>query len=151
VYEGITVSRGYSRRRHLHSRSRRSAFLIVKRFTNMKLIKTISATLMALCLPIQSAQAVFYCDTAITRVLVYADGTVNVLTAARADYTVICNLATPLNGVDITTCAAWTSLLQSIKRRNGVAFFYYQGTGTCATLATSSSAPTPYYIADSSP
>jgi hypothetical protein len=59
--------------------------------------------------------------------------------------------ATPRQGVDVTTYAAWVSLLQSIKRRNGVAIIYYDGTGTCAALPTYDLSPAPVYVGDTTP
>jgi hypothetical protein len=51
----------------------------------------------------------------------------------------------------VTTYAAWVSLLQSIKRRNGVAIIYYDGTGTCAALPTYDLSPAPVYVGDTTP
>ncbi|WP_299493362.1 hypothetical protein [uncultured Shewanella sp.] len=90
--------------------------------------------------------ASFHCDVSLNRILVYKDGKVNVWHSGRGDYTNICNLKTENNGVSIATCAMWTSMLQSIKKDNGKAIFYYAGDGSCATLPTYSSSPTPEYI-----
>lgn len=104
--------------------------------------------LMSLLLLSMPSQAAFHCTVDVVRVLVYAGGNVNVLHSGRDDYTVICNLNSPQNGVAVTTCAMWTSMLQNIKKANGKAIFYYSGTGTCADIATYGSAPTPVYIGD---
>lgn len=95
-----------------------------------------------------SCHAAFECYVKVNNVLVYKDGNVNILHTGRNDYTVICNLATPYQGVAITTCAMWTSMLQNIKENGGTANFYFDGTGTCATLPTYGSAPAPVYIGD---
>lgn len=93
-----------------------------------------------------SSFADFNCNASIQRILIYQDGKVNIFHSARNDYTNICNLKTEKNGVSIATCAMWTSMLQSIKKENGKAFFYYAGEGSCATLPTYSSSPAPIYI-----
>jgi hypothetical protein len=117
----------------------------------MKLFKSILLLALSSTLSVSPAHADFVCETPIIRLLVYADGGVNLLTTARGDYTVICNLSTPWKGVDVTSCAAWVSILQSIKRRNGIAVVYYGGTGSCATLPTYGAAPAPVYVGDATP
>jgi hypothetical protein len=96
----------------------------------------------------QQAAADYYCATQVIHVLVYGDGSVNVVHSGRGDYTVICNLNTERQGVSPTTCAVWFALLESVKKRSGTANFYYGGQGTCATLPTYGNAPAPVYIGD---
>ena len=81
-------------------------------------------------------------------VLVYSNGSVNVLHSGREDFTVICNLNTNYGEATPTTCAMWTAMLQSIKKKNGNANFYFNGEGSCATMGTYGSAPVPVYIGD---
>lgn len=101
-------------------------------------------------LPFQ-AHAVFECNVSVKNVLVYADGMVNVLHSGRGDYTMICNMQSEYGGVSPSTCAMWATMLQVIKKKNGIANFYYQGAGACSTLATYGSAPVPTYIGDVTP
>lgn len=93
-----------------------------------------------------SSFGAFKCDVSVQSILVYKNGRVNVLHSGRGDYTVICNLKTERDDVSIATCAMWTSMLQSIKKDKGQAVFYYDGEGSCATLETYVSSPTPVYI-----
>jgi len=102
--------------------------------------------LVSLFLLSMPSYASFHCTVDVTRVLVYANGDVNVLHSGRGNFTVICNLNAPLNNVAVTTCAMWTSMLQSIQKADAQAIFYYSGTGTCAGIETYGSAPTPVYI-----
>lgn len=95
--------------------------------------------------------AAFDCNATVIRVLVYNGGAVNVLHSGRGDYTIICNLDTTYAGVTPTTCAMWTAMLQSIKKKNGLAAFYFGGEGSCATMGTYGSAPVPAYIGDVTP
>ncbi len=104
----------------------------------------------ALFLPIY-ASAAFECTSKVANILVYSDELVNILHSGRGEYTVICSLKTELAGVSISTCAMWVGMLQAIKKKDGLANFYYAGTGTCATLPTYSSAPVPVYIGDVTP
>lgn len=98
-----------------------------------------------------NANAAYECNVKVLSVLIYADGTVNVLHSGRGDYTVICYLNSDSAGVSPTTCAMWTGMLQAIKKKNGTANFYFAGEGSCATLPTYSSAPRPVYIGDVTP
>jgi hypothetical protein len=97
------------------------------------------------------ARAAFECNVTVKHVLVYADGSVNVLHSGRGDYTVICNMQTNNGNVSEGTCAMWTAMLQAIKKKNGTANFYYPGTGSCSTLPTYWNAPVPVYIGDVTP
>lgn len=93
----------------------------------------------------------FECDVKVLKLLVYTEGTVTVMHSGRGDYTHICNLNVETHGVSTTTCAMWTALLQSIKKKGGVATFMYAGAGTCATMLTHGIAPYPHYIGDVTP
>ena len=95
-----------------------------------------------------SSLAAYQCDVQVIKVLVYSNGMVNVLHSGRNDYTVICSLNSNSGEVSPTTCAMWTAMLQSIKKKSGVATFYFNGNGTCATMNTYDSAPVPVYIGD---
>lgn len=105
---------------------------------------------MACLLPLQ-ASAAYECNVKIVNVLVYADGLVNILHTGRNDYTVICSLNINWGSVSPTTCAMWTGMVQSIKKKNGLANIYFGGEGSCATMGTYGSAPIPTYIGDITP
>lgn len=98
-------------------------------------------------LPISSFAA-YQCDVKVIKVLIYSNGNVNVLHSGRNDYTVVCNLNSTSGEVSPTTCAMWAAMLQSIKKKDGNANFYFNGDGTCATMNTYDSAPVPAYIGD---
>lgn len=97
------------------------------------------------------AWAVYFCNVKVANVLIYQDGSVNVLHSGRGDYTYICNLSNERNQVSTTTCAMWTGMLLAIKKNNGTAQFYFNGDGDCSTMATYASAPVPVYIGDVMP
>jgi hypothetical protein len=92
------------------------------------------------------SEAAFNCTVGLSRILVYGNGSVNVLHQGRNDFTVICSLNEARQGVSITTCAMWTSMLQNIKKEGNKAIFYYSGSGTCAALPTYGNTPAPVYI-----
>lgn len=115
-----------------------------------KFVKRLLALLLIALLPGYSFAA-FECNAQVLRVLIYADGAVNILHSGRGDYTVVCNLNSTYGTVSPTTCAMWTAMLQVIKKKNGTAAFYFPGDGACATMATYGSAPVPTYIGDISP
>lgn len=113
----------------------------------MKLIY-IAFTVLLLSVCSASANADFHCAVDIKRVLIYNNGRINILHSGRNDYTSICSLSGDWKGVNVTTCAMWTSMLQNIKENKGKAIFYYAGEGSCAALPTYGSAPAPVYIGD---
>ena len=94
------------------------------------------------------ANAAFHCSADINRILIYGNGTVNILHSGRNDFTVICDLNSEWKGVSVTTCAMWTAMLQNIKKNNSKAIFYYGGEGTCSALPTYGSTPAAVYIGD---
>jgi hypothetical protein len=94
-------------------------------------------------------EAATECRATIDAVLVYSDGSVNVRHSGRGDFTVICNLKTERLGVNTTTCAMWTAMLQSLKEAGKRADFYYTLDArftSCANLPTYWDAPAPAYI-----
>ena len=90
----------------------------------------------------------FTCQVNVNRVLVYGDGSVNVLTSGRNDYTYICSLKNERQGVNVATCAMWVSILQNVQNQNAQAFFYYSTdkATSCQNLPTYGNSPAPVYI-----
>ncbi|MEL4393359.1 MULTISPECIES: hypothetical protein [Shewanella] len=99
-----------------------------------------------LCCSISPALANYHCEVDVHRVLVYGNGTVNVLHSGRGDYTVICNANGTWNNIDTVTCSLWVATLQMAQNNNKKAIFYYSGDGRCDTLPTYGNAPAPIYI-----
>ena len=110
-----------------------------------------SLALLASAVLPSNAVAAYECSVNVKNVLVYKDGIVNILHSGRGDYTIICSMSGDYLGVSVSTCAMWTAMLQAIKKKAGVATFYYDGVGTCATLPTYAAAPVPVYIGDVTP
>lgn len=113
-------------------------------------LRTALIVLAATLVPMQ-AFAVFECNVKVHTVLVYANGDVNINHSGRNDYTVVCNLNHSFGGASPIVCATWFALLQQIKKKNGIANFYFNGEGSCASLATYGNTPTPVYIGDLTP
>jgi hypothetical protein len=126
-----------------------STTMLTKFFSKDNLMRQVALMVAVTLLP--TTAFAYECRVKVGNVLVYAGGEVNVLHSGRGDYTIICNLTTQYGGVSPSTCAMWTGMLQAIKRKDGLAEFYYGGTGTCATLPTYGSAPVPVYIGDTTP
>lgn len=84
-------------------------------------------------------------------VLPYNDGSVNVRTTGRDDWTIICSLSNTYTNtltVGPNVCATWTALLLRAKKNNQQVEFWYSGSGSCAGIATYGSAPVPVYIGE---
>ncbi|WP_419227338.1 hypothetical protein [Alteromonas sp. OM2203] len=93
-----------------------------------------------------NANAAFSCEVDVKRVLVYGNGTVNILHSGRNDYTIICNTKGTWKNIDTVTCSLWVGLLQNIQNNNGKAVFYFAENGNCATLPTYGNSYAPQYI-----
>ncbi|PKF80342.1 hypothetical protein CW749_07180 [Vibrio sp. vnigr-6D03] len=93
-----------------------------------------------------NAFAAFNCEVTVNRVLVYGNGSVNILHSGRNDFTYICNTKGTWKGIDTVTCSLWVGMLQNIQNNAKKAIFYYGGQGTCATLPTYGNTPAPVYI-----
>jgi hypothetical protein len=113
----------------------------------------INALLLMLCAVVlpMDVYAAYECNVKVINVLVYADGAVNVLHSGRGDYTVICNVSRDYGNVSPSACAMWTGMLLAIKKKNGSANFYFEGSSTCDRLPTYGNAPIPVYIGDVTP
>lgn len=94
-----------------------------------------------------TAQAAFDCSGAVLQALHYADGTVNIQTAWRNDFTVICNTNGTWNGVPGDVCFSWyATALKSVSDTKQLTI-YYGATGyTCANMPTYWSALVPTYV-----
>jgi hypothetical protein len=110
-----------------------------------KLVMPLNALLLGSLVSLP-AVADFNCEVAITRVLIYGDGSVNVLHNGRGNYTFICNVKGTWKNIDSITCSHWIALLQNAQQQNKKAIFYYGGDGNCASLPLYGSAPAPLYI-----
>lgn len=110
----------------------------------MNVTKTMGLSLALLASQYSSAN--FECQVDLHRVLVYQNGSVNVLHTGRGDYTQICNLKGNWKNIDTVTCSMWTSMLQNLQNNNKKAEFYYNGSGSCSTLPTYTDSPAPKYI-----
>ena len=98
-----------------------------------------------------SAHAQFSCKVSINGVLAYNDGSVNVLHSGRGDWTVVCALGRPYTqGLTVgpETCAVWYATMLRAKKNVQLLDFYFNGSGTCATINTYWTAPVPTYIGE---
>lgn len=106
----------------------------------------------ALCgLSLAANSTPYQCTVDINSVLIYSNGIVNVKHSGRGDYTFICNLKEDYQGVSVSTCAMWTSMLLSMKNAAKKVDFYYDNQySSCAAIPTYGSAPIPVYIGPNS-
>jgi hypothetical protein len=93
-----------------------------------------------------SSNAATDCNGTVTRSLLYGDGTVNVLTSYRNDYTVICNTNGTFGGIPGEVCLSWYATTLNAIAHGKQINIYYAATLTCATLPTYWSAPVPTYV-----
>lgn len=103
----------------------------------------VACVALALLGPIQ-AHAAIDCIGKVLKVLLYADGSLNVLGSWRGDYTILCNT----NGGAVSTevCMGWYGLLVKAKAANSDVTVYYNTTYACNNLPTYGQSPTPVYV-----
>jgi hypothetical protein len=106
-----------------------------------KLLVGAALTLLSL-----QAHAATDCSGTVTRALLYADGSVNILSSWRNDYTVICNTNGTFGSVSAEICLAWYATALKAIANNKQVNIYYAATHTCATLPVYWSAPVPTYF-----
>ena len=102
-----------------------------------------------LCITEIVYSATINCNGQINALLIYSSGDVNIHTTYRNDYTVVCNLKTEKDGVSISTCAVWASLLAKAKHegRTISAYYSHPAVTDCATIPHYGNAPAPIYLA----
>jgi hypothetical protein len=113
----------------------------------MRLHPSLLATFLVATSPAFAAD--IQCYGTVTDLLVYSDGTVNILTSYRNDYTNICNLQVARQGVDTFTCALWIGSIESARKLGQTIHVYYIDNGTgfsCATIPIHGAAPAPLFI-----
>ncbi len=97
-----------------------------------------------------TANASVSCVGKVNKILIYGKGTVRVFPSWRNNWVQICNLSEEKEGVSITTCAMWASMLQNIKENGGDAVFYYapedDSFDSCSTVPLNNNSPAPVYI-----
>lgn len=87
------------------------------------------------------------CTGQVKNVLQYANGTINVFTSYRGDYTVMCSVKDHWKGVSPESCKGMLSVLLTAQSTGKRIATYYSGNQyTCQTLPHYGSAPGPVYV-----
>src|SRR4051794_26825318 len=81
-----------------------------------------------------SSHAATDCNGTVTRVLLYGDGSVNLLASYRNDYTVLCNTNGTFGGIPAEVCLSWYATALDAVAHGKQVNVYYGATLTCATL-----------------
>lgn len=103
--------------------------------------------LLILCLMSPSALASIGCAGTVKNVLQYANGTINVFTSYRGDYTVMCSVKDHWKGVSPESCKGMLSVLLTAQSTGKRIATYYSGNKyTCANLPTYGHTPGPVYV-----
>jgi hypothetical protein len=92
------------------------------------------------------SHAVTDCTGTAVKVLLYGDGTVNLQSSWRNDFTVICNINGTFGNISAEVCLSWYATATSAAAHGKQVTVYYAATYTCATLPTYWSAPAPTYF-----
>lgn len=99
----------------------------------------------ALCGPSQ-AHAAVDCVGKVAKVLLYEDGTVNIVGSWRGDYNFVCSTSGNFGNVPAEVCLSWYATLVKAKTDNLDVTVYYNTNTPCSALPTYGSSPVPVYI-----
>ncbi|MDE1243543.1 hypothetical protein [Vibrio aestuarianus] len=103
--------------------------------------------LLVLLLASPSSMADIQCSGEVKNVLQYANGSINVFTSYRGDYTVMCSVKDHWKGVSPESCKGMLSVLLTAQSTGKRIATYYSGNQyTCQTLPHYGSAPGPVYV-----
>lgn len=97
-------------------------------------------------LALAPAHAAVDCVGKVSKVLLYADGTVNILGSWRGDYNFVCSTSGAFGSVPAEICLSWYATLTKAKTENLDVTVYYNTNTPCAALPTYQSSPAPVYI-----
>lgn len=87
------------------------------------------------------------CSGKVLTVLQYANGSVNVKTSYRNDYTYICNTVSNWKGISPDACRSMLSIALSAKAVDKNILVYYSGNQfSCATIPKYANSPYPVYV-----
>jgi len=123
----------------------------MKRSLTFKQIARQAACTLLLCTVGASCYATdFQCSGTVQYALLYNDGTVNIMTSWRNDYTYLCSTTgswAPAAAVSQDVCLSWyATAVKAAAEGKHVAIYYSGTTYTCATIPTYSGAPVPLYF-----
>lgn len=110
--------------------------------------KCLPIAMLAVCCVFNGgARADIYCSGTISEVLMYASGSVLILSSWRGDWTEICNTQGSFGGIDGASCLAWYGAAVKAAASQMQAGVYYSGNAyTCANLPTYDSSLVPVYF-----
>jgi len=93
------------------------------------------------------AEAAASCSGTVDTVLLYYDGSVNIIASWRGDYTYVCNVHGGWGGISAEVCLGWYGALVKAQANSlNVIAYYNTGSYTCSNLPTYAAAPAPYYL-----
>ena len=95
--------------------------------------------------PVMSGAAT-HCTGNVQDALLYADGTVNIRTSWRGDFTVLCNTNGTHGNVPAEVCLSWYAIAAKAAADNAFLTVYYAENLTCAALPTYAASPVPIYV-----
>ena len=91
------------------------------------------------------SHAVTDCAGTVVKVLLYGDGTVNLQSSWRNDFTVICNTNGTFGNIPAEVCLSWYATAMNAAAHGKQVTAYYAATYACATMPTYCSEPVPTY------
>ncbi|MBM0106554.1 hypothetical protein JM946_17635 [Steroidobacter sp. S1-65] len=113
--------------------------------TGLSFLRPLIFAVGALCTA-QQAQAAVDCVGKVAKVLLYSDGTVNIVGQWRGDYTFVCSTSGSFGTVSAEVCLSWYATLMKAKADNLDVTVYYNTNTACSALPTYGNSPVPVYI-----
>src|SRR6266446_2919798 len=87
-----------------------------------------------------------WCSGTVSNLYLAGDGSVLVIGSWRGDYTRLCSLNEPLNGISALTCASWMAVLSKAVSRKSTVIVYYSEAPACNALPVYWSSTIPFYV-----
>ena len=113
----------------------------------MKCVIKVSIAAMLLVFTTTSSAADRWCTGKLNEALVYADGTLMVLSTWRNDWTVLCSVKDNRFNIDTVTCSLWASYaMKAVESQLPVVVVYKDITQECNALPTYQNSLAPGYF-----
>lgn len=127
----------------------RGEFAMLFNFIATSPKKIVAAMLFLAPVPGFAQNKALWCDGKITDEIVYSDGSLTILSTYRNDWTQICNVQAPWNGISTDTCKNWAAkAMTAVTTKSPVTIQYgsVPSSMECSNLPTYTLSPAPNYF-----
>ena len=112
----------------------------------MKKLTLLLFTIITIQFSTQAYAATQWCQGTISKTYIAKDGTLLIYGSWRNDYTAVCNVSQPRDGVSVEVCKSWLALIITGKTTQTPMIVYYGNVPSCTEIPSYGGAPSPGYI-----